>query len=161
MLDILGNAKDDDSSHGRIRDAEGVVMIVGSSRPWHYHHDRRHLLAGSIGDAEDATMMVIIAAVSDAKDATMIVIILVIIFIMFDLRLASSNILLYILLYIEIKGDVRHPWQCKGCDDDSSQGTSRDAEDVVMIAVMTRMITIVTPVPLSSWSSSSLIRQHW
>ena len=39
---------------------------------------------------------------------------------------------------MEIKRDVRHPSQCKGCDDDSSQGTSRDAEDVV---VMTRMIT--------------------
>ena len=45
------------------------------------HHGRRHLLSGSIGDAEDAAMIVIITAVSDAKDATMIVIILVIIFI--------------------------------------------------------------------------------
>ena len=82
-------------------------------------------------------MIVIVTAVSDAKDATMIVIILV-----------------------------------KGCDDDSYQGTSSDAEDVVRIGVMTRMITIITParaiilmvitpVPLSSWSSSSLIRQHW
>ena len=44
------------------------------------HHGRRHLLSGSIGDAEDAAMIVIITAVSDAKDATMIVIILVIIF---------------------------------------------------------------------------------
>ena len=34
--------------------------------------------------------------------------------------------------YIEIKRDVRHPWQCKGCDDDSYQGTSSDAEDVVI-----------------------------
>ena len=40
------------------------------------------------------------------------------------------------------------------------QGTSTDAEDVVMVVVMTRMITILTP-PFSSWSSSSLIRQHW
>ena len=46
-----------------------------------YHHGRRHLLSGSIGDAEDAAMMVIITAVSDAKDATMIVFFLVIIFI--------------------------------------------------------------------------------
>ena len=106
-------------------------------------------------------MIVIITAVSDAQDNTMIVFILVIIFIMSDHHLASSNILLYILLYIEIKRDVRHPWQRKGCDHDSYQGTSRDAEDVVMIIVMTRMITIITPVPLSSWSSSSLIRQHW
>ena len=37
-------------------------------------------LSGSIGDAEDAAMLVIITAVGDAKDATMIVIILVIIF---------------------------------------------------------------------------------
>ena len=55
--------------------------------------------------------------------------------------------------YIEIKRDVRHPWQCKGCDDDSYQGTSSDAEDVVMIVFMTRMITVITP-PFSSWSSS-------
>ena len=47
----------------------------------HSHHGRRHPLSGSIGDAEDAAMTVIITAVSDAKDATMIVIILVIIFI--------------------------------------------------------------------------------
>ena len=33
----------------------------------------------------------------------------------------------------------------KGCDDDSYQGTRSDAEDVVMIVVMTRMITIITP----------------
>ena len=39
----------------------------------HSHHGRRHLLSGSIGDAEDAAMIVIITAVSDAKDATMIV----------------------------------------------------------------------------------------
>ena len=56
--------------------------------------------------------------------------------------------------YIEIKRDVRHPWQCKGCDDDSYEGTSSDAEDVVMIVFMTRMITVITP-PFSSWSSSS------
>ena len=91
-------------------------------------------------------MIVIITAVSDAKDATMIATILVIIFI--------------IILYIEIKGDVRHPWQCKGCDDDSYPGTSSDAEDVVMLVVMTRMITIITPL-LSSWSSSSRMTQHW
>ena len=47
----------------------------------HYRHGRRHLSSGSIGDAEDAAMIVVIAAVSDAKDATMIVIIPVIIFI--------------------------------------------------------------------------------
>ena len=40
----------------------------------------------------------------------------------------------HILLYIEIKRDVRHPWQCKGCDDDSYQGTSSDAEDVALIS---------------------------
>ena len=74
-----------------------------------------------------------------------------------DHHLASSNI----LLYIEIKRDVRHPWQCKRCDDDSYQGTSSDAQDVVMIVVMARMITIITPVPLSSWSPSSLITQRW
>ena len=34
-------------------------------------------------------------------------------------------------------------------------------QDVVMIVVMTRMITIITSVPLSSWSLSSLITQHW
>ena len=44
----------------------------------HSHHGRRHLLSGSIGDAEEAATIVIITAVSDAKDATMIVIILVI-----------------------------------------------------------------------------------
>ena len=102
-------------------------------------------------------MIVIITAVSDAKDATMIVVILVIIFSSSDRHLASSHI----LLYIEIKRDVRHPWQCKGCDDDSYQGTSSDAEDVVLIVVMMRMITIIRPAPLSSWSSSSLIKQHW
>ena len=37
----------------------------------HYHHGRCHLLSRSIGDAEDAAMIVIITAVSDAKDATM------------------------------------------------------------------------------------------
>ena len=46
-----------------------------SSRPCHYHHGRRHLLSRSIGDAEDAAMIVIITADSDAKDDTMIVII--------------------------------------------------------------------------------------
>ena len=100
-------------------------------------------------------MIVIMAAVGDAQDATMIVVILVNIFLI--ICLASSHI----LLYIEIKRDVRHPWQCKRCDDDSYQGTSSDAEDVVMIVVMMRMTTIIRPVPLSSWSSSSLIRQHW
>ena len=60
-------------------------------------------------------MIVIIAAVSGAKDATTIVITLVI----------TSNI----LFYMEIKRDVGHPWQCKGCDDDSCQGTSTDAKD--------------------------------
>ena len=60
-----------------------VVMtrMITSSRPRQYHHGRRHLLSRSIGDAEDAAMIVLITAVSDAKDATMIVIILVIIFI--------------------------------------------------------------------------------
>ena len=37
-------------------------------------------LSGSIGDAEDAAMLVIVTAVGDAKDATMRVVILVIIF---------------------------------------------------------------------------------
>ena len=50
-----------------------------SSCPCHYHHGRRHLLSFSIGDAEDAAMIVLITTVSDAKGATMIVIILVII----------------------------------------------------------------------------------
>ena len=45
-----------------------------------YHHGCRHFLSGSIGDADNAAMMVIITAVGDAKDATMIVIILVVIF---------------------------------------------------------------------------------
>ena len=35
----------------------------------HSHHCRRHLLSGSIGDAENAAMIAIITAVSDAKDA--------------------------------------------------------------------------------------------
>ena len=104
-------------------------MITISTPP--FHHGRRHLLSGSIGDAEDAALIVII--------------------------LMSSHI----LLYIEIKRDVRPPWHCQRCDDDGYQGTSSDAEDVVMIVVMMRMITLITPVPLSSWSSSSLIRQHW
>ena len=78
-------------------------------------------------------MIVLITAVRDAKDAAMIVIILVIIFLISssDHHLASSDI----LLYIEIKRGVRHPWQC------NHQGTSSDAEDVVMIVVMTRMTT--------------------
>ena len=86
-------------------------------------------------------MIVLITAVRDAKDATMIVIILVIIFLISssDHHLASSDI----LLYIEIKRDVRHPSQCKRCDDDSSQGTSSDAKDVVMLVV-----TIVSSQPL-------------
>ena len=73
----------------------------------------------------------------------------------------AAAMIVNISLYIEIKRDVRHPWQCKGCDDDSYQGTSSDAEDVVMIVVMMRMMMIIRPVPLSSWSSSSLIRQYW
>ena len=60
-----------------------VVMtrMITIIRPCQYHHGRRDLLSGSIRDAEDAAMIVIITAVSNAKDATMIVIILVIIFI--------------------------------------------------------------------------------
>ena len=112
------------------------------------------VISGSIGDAEDAAMIVSITAVSDAKDPTMIVITLSSSLSSSDHHLASSHI----LLYKEIKRDVR---QCKGCDDDGYQGTSSDAEDVVMIVAMMRMITIIRPVPLSSWSSSSLIRQHW
>ena len=65
----------------------------------------------------------------------------------------SSLCTFQVFRYIEIKS-VRHPWQCKGCVDDSYQGTSSDAEDVVMIVFMTRMITVITP-PFSSWSSSS------
>ena len=38
------------------------------------------VISGSIGDAEDAAMIVSITAVSDAKDPTMIIIALVIIF---------------------------------------------------------------------------------
>ena len=45
-----------------------------TSGPCQNQHGRRHLLSGSIGDAEDAAMIVI-TAVGDAKDATMIVII--------------------------------------------------------------------------------------
>ena len=101
-------------------------------------------------------MIVIMTAVGDAQDATMIVSSLSSSLSSSDHHLASSNI----LLYIEIKRDVRHPWQCKRCDDASYQGTSSDTEDVVLILVMTRMITISTP-PLSSWTLSSLIRQHW
>ena len=111
------------------------------------------VISGSIGDAEDAAMIVRITAVSDAKDPSPLSSSLS----SSDDHLASSHV----LLYIEIKRDVRHPWQCKGCDDDGYQGTSSDAEDVVMIVAMMRMITIIRPVPLSSWSSSSLIRQHW
>ena len=58
-----------------------VMMRMITTITPHSHHGRRHLLSGSIGDAEDAPMIVIITAVSDAKDATMIVVILVIIFI--------------------------------------------------------------------------------
>ena len=58
-------------------------------------------------------MIVVMTAVGDAQDATMIVVILVIIFLIIG-HLASSHI----LLYIEIKRDVRHPWPCQRCDDD-------------------------------------------
>ena len=67
---------DDDTSQGTRRDAEDVVMIVAmtrtitTARPCHYHHGRRHLLSGSIGDAEDAARVIIMKAVSDAKNAT-------------------------------------------------------------------------------------------
>ena len=63
-----------------------IMMVINSSflfsDPYHHsHHGHHHLLFGSVADAEDVTMKVIITAVSDAKDATMIVVVLVIIFI--------------------------------------------------------------------------------
>ena len=70
-----------------------TISFLFSYPRQHYHHCHRHLLFGSVADAEDVTMIVIITDVSDAKDATMSSSLS-----SFDHHLESFNILVYIII---------------------------------------------------------------
>ena len=45
----------------------------------------------------------------------------------------SSSEVSFCISYIKIKREVKHHLQCKGCYDDSYQGTTRDAEAQTMV----------------------------
>ena len=63
--------------------------------------------------------------------------------ILFIFPISTSSSSIPLTSYIEINRNVRHRLQCNGCYNDSYPGNARDAEDVAMILVMTRMITMV------------------